>query len=179
MAFPSIPQTPANPNILHPNKFQVSFSALPTVQYWIQSVNVPGLSMGEAPRQTPFIDLYSPGEKLIINPFSMTFLVDEDLRGWLELYQWMRDMTFPANFEEYLQLGFRPGMYNAPQKQFSDATLIILDSKQNPKIRVKFKNCFPTQLTDILLSSTSSPEDPLTADAVFRFDLYDIEVLPH
>lgn len=177
MSIPSIPHTPANPNGMHPNKFILSFESLPTVQYWAQSVNVPGLSIGEAPRQTPFLDLYSPGDKLIINPFSMTFIVDENLTGWLEVYTWMRAMTFPKEFAEYLKLGKRPTAMSAPQPQFSDATLIILDSKQNPKIRVKFQNCFPTQLTDILLSSTSSPEDPITSDAVFRFDLYEIEVL--
>lgn len=177
MAIPSIPHTPANPNVMHPNKFVVSFTALPTVEYWCQSVNVPGLSSGEVPRQTPFIDLYSPGEKLMINPFSMTFIVDEELTGWLEVYTWMRGMTFPKDFKEYKDLDKRPGAYQAPMKQFSDATLVILDSKQNPKIRVKFQNCFPTSLTDLLLSSTASPDEPLTSDAVFRFDLYEIEVL--
>lgn len=177
MSIPSMRHTPANPNQLHPNKFVVSFTALPTVEYWCQNVNVPGLSSGEVPRQTPFIDLYSPGEKLMINPFSMTFIVDEDLTGWLEVYTWMRGMTFPKDFKEYRDLDKRPGAYQAPMKQFSDATLVILDSKQNPHIRVKFQNCFPTSLTDLLLSSTSAPEEPLTSDAVFRFDLYEIEII--
>jgi len=177
MAIPSIPHTPANPNGMHPNKFLVSFTAIPTVEYWAQSVNIPGLSIGEVPRQTPFIDLYSPGEKLLINPFSMTFIVDEELTGWLEVYTWMRGLTFPKEFKEFKNLPLRPGAYGAPQPQFSDATLVVLDSKQNPKIRIKFQHCFPTQLTDILLSSTSAPEEPVTSDAVFRFDLYEIEVL--
>lgn len=177
MSIPSVPHTPANPNQLHPNKFVVSFTALPDIEYWAQSVNVPGLSIGEVPRQTPFIDLYSPGEKLLINPFSMTFLVDEDLRGWLEIYTWMRGMTFPKDFAEYKNLDQRFGAWATPMKQFSDATLTILDSKQNPKIRIKFSNCFPTSLTDILLSATASPEDPITADGVFRFDLYEFVAL--
>lgn len=177
MAFPTIPHTPTNPNVLHPNKFALSFSAIPTVEYWCQTVNIPGLSIGEAIRQSPFIDLYSPGDKLVINPFSMTFLVDEDLLGWREIYTWMRDMTFPKEFKEYTKLPLRPGAYAKPQPQFSDATLVVLDSKQNPKIRIKFENCFPTQLTDILLSATATPEEPITADAVFRFDLYEFEVL--
>jgi hypothetical protein len=76
MSIPSVPHTPGNPNQLHPNKFVVSFAALPTIEYWAQSVNIPGLSLGEAIRHTPFIDISSPGDKLIINPFSMTFIVD-------------------------------------------------------------------------------------------------------
>lgn len=177
MSIPSVPHTPLNPNGLHPNKFIVSFAALPDIEYWAQSVNVPGLSLGEAVRQTPFIDLYSPGDKLNINPFSMTFIVDEELRGWLEIYRWMRGLTFPKDFTEYKNLDKRFAAWATAMPQFSDAVLVILDSKQNPKIRVKFTNCFPTSLTDILLSATAAPEEPITADGVFRFDLYEIETL--
>lgn len=177
MAIPGIPHTPANPNNLHPNKFVVTFNALPNIEYWAQSVNIPGVSAGEAIRQTPFVDLFSPGDKLNMNPFSITFIVDEDLLGWLEIFHWMRGLTFPREFSEYRGLSRRPGQFASAMPQFSDATLTVLDSKQNPHLRVKFTNCFPTSLTDILLSSTSAPEDPVTADVVFRFDLFDIEAL--
>lgn len=175
MSIPSVPHTPANPNVLHPNKFIVTFAALPDIEYWAQSVNVPGVSIGEAPRQTPFIDLYSPGDKMVMNPFSMTFLVDEDLRGWLEVYQWMRGLTFPKDYAEYKNLDKRFVGWASKMPQFSDATLLILDSKQNPKLRVKFMNCFPTNVSDLLLSASSTPESVVTADAVFRYDLYEIE----
>lgn len=177
MAIPGIPHTPINPNVLHPNKFVLSFAAIPTVEYWCQAINIAGLSVGEAIRQTPFIDLYSPGEKLNFNPLAVTFQVDEDLTGWMEVYNWIRQLTFPYSFEEYKQLTTRPGMLHKPQPQFSDATLLILDSKQNPHIRVKYYNCFPTSLTDIMFSAATSPDEPITADAVFRFDLYDVEFI--
>lgn len=177
MAIPSVSHTPANPNQMHPNKFVVSVAALPTVEYWCQSVNIPGLSLGEVPRNTPFIDLFSPGEKLVINPFSMTFVVDEDLLGWIEVYRWMRGMTFPKNYSEYKNLDQRVSAWKTPMPQFSDITLTVLDSKQNPSVRIRMFNCFPTSLSDILLSSTSSPEDPITSDATFRFDLYEIDII--
>lgn len=172
MAIPTVPNTPVNPNILHPNKFQVSFAALPTVTYWAQSVNIPGINLGEVPRPTPFIDLWSPGEKLNMNPFSMTFTVDEDLTGWQEIFNWMVGTTFPENFNQYKNLDRRIGAGLTTMPQFSDAMLIIHDSKQNPKIRVSFYNCFPTSLSDILLSSTSDPESLITADVTFRFEFY-------
>ena len=177
MAIPGIPHTPMNPNVLHPNKFVLSFSTIPTVEYWCQAVNIAGISSGEAIRQIPLIDLFSPGEKLNINPLAITFQVDEDLTGWMEVYNWMRALTFSFSFDEYKALSLRPGMLHKPQPQFSDATLIVLDSKQNPHIRVKYRNCFPTSLTDIMFSAASSAEEPVTADAVFRFDFYDVEIL--
>jgi len=179
MAIPSISHTPGNPNQLHPNKFIVSFTALPNIEYWCQTVNVPGLALGEAYRATPYVDIYSPGDKLVFSPFSMSFIVDEDLKGWMEVYTWMIGLGFPTKFEEYQNLSKRLSAWAVPKPQFSDAMLVIFDSKQNPNIRVKMTNCFPTSLTDIMMSSTTSPETPLTADVVFRYDFYTIEVLAH
>jgi 2-C-methyl-D-erythritol 4-phosphate cytidylyltransferase len=99
-----ITKTPQNPNPLHPNKFQLTFSRAPHIQYFCQSVSVPGISLSEVPRQTPFVDLYSPGEKAIYDVFNITFMVDEYLSGWLEIHDWIRAMTFPEKFEEYLHL---------------------------------------------------------------------------
>ena len=177
MAIPSVSHTPLNPNNLHPNKFIISFSAIPNLEYWAQSVNVPGVGIGEALRQTPFIDLAVPGDKMIMNPFSMTFIVDEDLLGWLEVYNWMRGLAFPRDFTEYQNLSKRLSGWASKTPQVSDAVLLILNSKQIPKMRVKFKNCYPTNVSDLLLSAASSPEDVVTADAIFHYDLYEIEKL--
>lgn len=177
MAVPSVTHTPTNPNLLHPNKFVLTFTALPTVEYWVQSINLPGLQIGEAPRPTPFVDLYSPGDKLQLNALAFTFLVDESLSGWFEIYTWLRAMAFPANFDEYKNLDKRIAAWAAKMPQFSDAVLTVMDSKQNPKIRVKYYNCFPTTLTDLLFSAANGPNEPMTVDAHFRYDLYEIERL--
>jgi hypothetical protein len=175
MSIPSVPSTPRNPNLLPPNKFSLQVLALPDVQYWCQTVNIPGISIGEAPRNTPFIDLYSPGDKCILNPFSVTFYVDEDYKGWTQIFNWMAALTFPKNFDQYKALPTRFDAWKKPMPQFSDITLTVLDSKQNPALRIKYLNCFPVSLSDVVLSTTYSPEDTLTSDVTFRYDLYDIE----
>lgn len=175
MSIPSIPLTPQNPNLLHPNKFILQVLALPDVKYWCQSVNLPGISIGEAIRSTPFIDLYSPGEKAILNPLAVTFLIDEDMRGWLEVFTWMTSLSFPKNFQQYQQLGNRFDAYRKNMPQFSDITLTILNTKQNPTYRVKYYNCFPTSLSDVVFSAQASPEEPMTADVTFRYDIFEIE----
>jgi hypothetical protein len=58
-------RNPKNPNYLHPNKFQLNFARLPNIQYFCQTVTVPGISLSEIPQNTPFVDLYRPGEKAI------------------------------------------------------------------------------------------------------------------
>ena len=41
-------RAPQNTNYLQPSKFLLSFDRMPTVQYFCQEVNLPGVSMGQA-----------------------------------------------------------------------------------------------------------------------------------
>ena len=54
-------RTPENTNPLQPTKFLLTFKKIKDTQYFCQSVNIPGVSLGEVVRATPFLDMYSPG----------------------------------------------------------------------------------------------------------------------
>jgi len=168
-------RTPKNVNFLQPNKFQLNFSRLPNMQYFCQSVNIPGVSLAEVPRNTPFVDIYSPGEKLIYEILNVTFIVDEHLQSWIELHDWMRAMTFPTEFEEYKDLSKLSKFSNKAMPQFSDGQLTVLSNQNTPTFRFKFVDCFPISISSIVFSSTDSPETVMTADASFRFSYYDID----
>jgi len=171
-----ITRNPENPNFLQPNKFQLNFSRAPNIQYFCQSLSVPGISLSEVPRQTPFVDLYSPGEKAIYDVLNITFMVDEHLSAWLEMHDWIRAMTFPENFDEYKNLSrLSKNISNPKTPQFSDATLTVLSSSNNPTWRFKFIDCFPTSISAFVLSASDSPENVVTADATIRFAYYNIE----
>jgi hypothetical protein len=170
----AVNRNPRNTNSLVANKFQVNFTRLPNMTYFCQSVSLPGLSVGEIPRNTPFIDLYSPGEKLVYDLLSFTFVVDEDLGSWREIHDWMRAMTFPVDFSEYRDLPKLNRFANKPQPQFSDATMTILTSSFNTNYNIRLYDCFPISLSSVLFSSTDSPENIITADVSFRFSYFDI-----
>ena len=127
-------RNPSNPNPLQPNKFLLSFGRAPNMQYFCQNVSVPGISLSEIMINNPFVDIHSPGEKAIYDLLNVTFIVDEQLKGWLEMHDWIRAMTFPTKFEEYKNLG-RLNRYTSASSdisktfpQFSDATLTIYTS---------------------------------------------------
>lgn len=169
-------RNPQNPNLLQPNKFQMNFSRLPNMQYFCQSVTVPGISMSEAIQPTPFIDVYAPGEKAIYDLLTVTFMVDEDLKSWLEIHDWIRAMTFPENFEEYKQLGRLSRNISNPEKpQYSDGALTILSSANNPIYRFKFYDLFPISLSTFVMNSQDTPDNIITADVTFRFTYFDVE----
>ena len=178
----AIERNPSNRDILQSTKFRLTFNRLPGLTFFCQTVNLPGISLTEVMRNTPFVDLYVPGEKAIYDTLNTTMLIDEDLRDWEAIHDWIRAMTFPKEFEEYAKMseGFRDtvarrgtGMKLPPQ--YTDAILTIYTNKNNPNMRVSFKDCFPTTLGGIQFSSLDSAENIMTVDATFRFSYYNLE----
>ena len=175
----ALTRNPTNPNFLQPNKFVLAFSRTPNLQYFCQSVTVPGISMSEAVLTNPLVDIYSPGEKAIYDLLNVTFFVDEELQGWKEMHDWIRAMTFPTDYDEYKQLPKlnRIAGYKANFPQFADATITLLSSSNKEYYRFKFRNCFPTTLSTFVMNASDSPDTVITADATFRYEYYDIEKL--
>lgn len=173
-------RNPQNTDLLQSTKFRVTFSKLPGVTFFCTSANLPGISLTEIPMPTPFVDLYLPGEKAVYDTFNITFLVDEDLKAWTEVHDWIRGATFPTNFEEYVNLArtnqganIRTPSQRPPS--YSDATLTIYTNKNNPNFRVKFVDLFPTNVGSLIFSAGDSAENIITADATFRFSYYNYE----
>ena len=158
---------PVNTNLLQPTKYLLTFSRLKTVTYFCQSVNIPSVTLGEVERPTPFLDLYSPGTKLIYDPFDVTFLVDEELASWKNMYDWFISIANPEGFKGRNQSSEIQG-----NKNMSDATLTILSALNNPLVRIQFYNCFPTSIGDINFDTKSSADEILTCNVSFRYQSY-------
>ena len=176
----ALTRNPSNPNLIHPNKFELNFGRLPNMQYFCQTVTVPGVSLSEIPKPTHFVDMYIPGEKAIYDLLNVTFMVDEELQAWKEVHDWIRAMTFPKDYSEYQNLAnlnryVSLGKTTGPQ--YYDATLTLLSSSNIPLYRFKFYDVFPTSISSFAMSSTDTPDNIITADATFRFTYYDIDKL--
>jgi hypothetical protein len=174
-------RNPETLDLLQSTKFRLTFGRLPGLTYFCQSANFPGVSLTEIPRYTPFVDLYHAGEKLVYDTFNITFLVDEELRSWTEIHDWMRGLTFPTDFKEYINLTRTTGASNIKnfksdsKAQYSDAVLTLYTNKNNPNFRIKLYDVFPTSLSSILVNTSDSAENIVIADAIFRFSYYDYE----
>ena len=166
-------RTPQNTNPLQPTKYLLTFSRLPNVQYFCQAVNLPGISVGQAPINFPSVDVYAPGNKITYNNFNVDFIVDEPLKTWIELYNWFRSFSSPNGEEERNRLSVIQNQGKPTTKPwYSDATLTILSGLNNPIIRIQYKNVFPLSISDIKFDSTQSADTILTATATFRYQSY-------
>jgi len=160
-------RNPQNTNLLQPTKLLLTFGRIPTVQSFCQEVNLPGITLGEVIRDTPFLDMYSPGTKLTYDPLDISFTVDEDLESWKNLYSWFLTIADPDGFEKrtYVKELQRT-------EHFSDAYLTVLSALNNPVLRIEFTNVFPLTLSDIQFDTKLSADTIITCRATFRYQSY-------
>ena len=168
-------RTPPNTNYLQASKFILTFDRIPTVQYFCQEANLPGVSMGSAKINTPLLDINSPGNKLTYNAFNISFTINEGATDWQELYGWFLSMASPKGLEERARLANIQSNRIYGSKSFSDATLTIFSALNNPLIRVRFINTFPTSLSDIQFDTKSSADNIIIATSTFNYDYFTIE----
>ena len=124
--------TEINKSILNKNNFRLLIEKIPTVEYYVQSVNIPGLTFSEVSQGAGVgLDAYFPGDKIEFGKLTVKFLVDEDLENFKEVYQWMNSIVpikDPADFGAYVgttktATGTMSGIDN-DMNQYSDITLV-------------------------------------------------------
>jgi hypothetical protein len=166
----ALSKDPANKNFLSPVGFRFEIRKLPHVNWFLQSVNIPGMTLGEAIQPTPFLDTFQPGEKITFDPLNITFKVDEDLKNWTELQEWLFALGTPNNFDEYRKNVNKRG----GEAIFSDGTLVTLNSYMNANYELVFKDLFPISLSELQFDTTMADIDYLTASATFRYVNYEL-----
>lgn len=163
----ALTRAPQNTNPLQPTKFLLTFARIPNTQFFCQEVNIPGVSLGEVDRVTPFLDMFSPGTKLKYDPLDVEFIVDAQLQSWKDIYNWFTSIADPDGFE-----GRRINREIQNNTNFSDATLTVLSALNNPVVRIEYHNCFPLTLSDIRFDTKSSADNIITCRATFRYQSY-------
>lgn len=165
-------------NFLSPFGFRFFIHKTPEVDYFVQRVDIPGVSLGFAPQPTPFASpVPHPGD-ITYDDLVVTFKVGENLEGYLEIWNWIRELGFPSEFQEYRDIVTRNDNLNPGRGEItSNAELIIYNSEHIASTRLTFVDVFPTNLSSMTMSATDSSIAYLTATATFKYTLYNIESL--
>lgn len=166
----SVDQVP-NKNFLSPLNFKFSLKRAPHVNFFIQKVNLPGLSLPEIDVNNPLIRVPYPGDHLLYDELDISFKVDEDLRNYMELHTWLRALG-KRSFAEYRELMAKPS-YSGESIR-SDISLMVLTSNKNANYEIQFKDAFPIKVSGIDFSSVDQDVDYIEASATFRYVTYDI-----
>ena len=189
----SLTRQPSKLDYAAATQFKFNIIKLPKVEFFCTSVNIPGITLGETSQATPLKDIPIPGDKLSYASLNVSFLVDENLENYREIHGWLTGLGFPrshAQFETFINAGKdRFPTSNATAKnrdagrtedvgfdvgaQYSDATLTILSSKNNPVLEVRFRDLYPTSLTGLSYDQQAGDTSYLTGDVSFSYKIYE------
>ena len=177
MAYDQSLFSPANKNFLSPVGFKFVIGRTPHVDYFCQSASIPEVSIGTRDIQTPVKDYTVPGDKMTFGDLNLSFLVNEDLDNYYEIYKWLKGITNPKHqqeFFDYINAVDEPGRRDNFEKQMSDARLLILNSNYNTISAINFFNIFPTSLTTLEFDASATDINYFIAQVNFKYTLYEI-----
>lgn len=173
-------------NYLKPNAFRMVFHNIPKVSYFCQSVTIPGVQLGETKQANKFYDVPVVGDKLTYDSSSIRFIIDDQMKNWLELMGWIEGIGFPDSHEQFnalrrsgTQKTLAPKLTKLNEESgiYSDATLTVLTAKNNPFMQISFEDMFPISVSSIEFDAAISGIEYATATAVFSFKNYTVTVL--
>ncbi len=174
-------------------QWRLAFNRLPKTTWFCTAANIPGISLGEAQYPTPMADIMLTGDKLTFETLTITFIVDEELQNYRELWDWMVGIGAPKSHDQWTavlsegdgavrQFGQndrdpRTKLTYEESNLYSDATLIVYNSKNIAKVNVQFKNMFPTSLSSLEYSQELTDVEYFHATASFRYLYYEFETV--
>ena len=173
-----------NRNFLSPIGFKFAISKMRGVDFFCQSASIPSISMGSADQGTRFNKVRHPGDELDYEDLHIRFLVDENMKNWYQVHDWMRKITTPYSAEQEFTYdrgkieGKNPakraqGYYMFGDNDWqSDASLFILSSNYRPVAEFVFKDCFPISLTTLNFDASVPDVNYFTAEVVMRYNFY-------
>jgi hypothetical protein len=163
-----------NRNFLSPVGFKFSLANYPKVSFFCNSTRIPELSLGTAIQPSYLKDLDVPGDKIVYGDFSLRFLVDENLENYMSIHNWITGLGYPETTRQFENLTTNEDGIRDLKKQYSDGSLSILNSNYRSIAYVKFKDLFPISLTSLEFDATDTDVNYFTAEATFKYTIYDI-----
>jgi len=160
-----------NKNFLSPLNFKFNLKRAPHLNFFIQSINLPGLALPEIDVNNPLIRVPYAGDHLLYDELQITYKVDENLRNYMELHEWIRALG-KRSFEEYRAIANKTKTSGESLK--SDISLTVLTSNRNANYEVVFKDAFPINVSGVDFATTAADVDFIEARASFRYTSYDI-----
>jgi T4-like virus tail tube protein gp19. len=125
--------------------------------------------MGNASQPTPFVNMPVPGDKIEYQDFWMMFSVDEEMKNYREIANWIVGLGFPRQFGQYAELN------NSIDSIVADISLFILDSDHQPQHIVYFYNAFPVSLTDITFDTKAQDTVIPMVTATFKYSYWQLD----
>lgn len=166
---------PANKSFLSPIGFRFGVQRLPHVNYFCTAATIPDITLSDpTPQTNPFNTMPVPGDKLTFGQLSLTFRVDEDMKNFTEIYDWLIGLGYPDDFKQAAAFGRTK---DDTGNIYSDGSMIVTTAAMNPNIEIKFTDLYPTNLSSLEFNIEQTDVDYLQAQVTFNYRKYELTTI--
>ena len=168
---------PDNLAFLNPNGFYFQIQKFPELNYYLQNVELPALTLGQATQVSSVHDVKLPGETMEFGTLNITFLIDDKMANYLAIHDWIIGLGYPQGhyqFNKLLADQRNSKSYSVNSKTMSDCTLNILDGNNVALKSFTFIDAFPTSLSAINLSSKNTDMQYIEASLSLEYSYYTV-----
>lgn len=154
---------PKNRNFLIPTGFKLTLEKFDGVDFFCQTANLPDVTMPVTEVQTRFRGVpIVPGGGVTYGDLNLRFIIDEDLKNYVSIWNWIRDN------------GTAEGHKETEGIEYSMGQLMIATSNYNENFFISFERLFPTSLSEIQFDATVTDIEFFTAQVSFKYTRYTI-----
>ncbi len=172
-----------NRNFLSPIGFQFTIDRMRGVDFFCQSANIPAISLGAAVTNTMLNKIPQPGDEIQYEDLFIRFLVDENMKNWYQVANWMREIGTPYSNTEfrYNRGDIRPVNqreatvdYASANNQWRcDCSLLVLSSNYRVVSEFVFRDAWPTSLSTLNFDASVPDVNYFTAEVALKYNYYD------
>ena len=172
-----------NRNFLSPIGFKFTIDRMRGVEFFCQSASIPSISLGSADTYTRLNKIQQPGDELVYEDLFLRFLVDENMKNWYQVADWMREIATPYSNTEFR---YNRGKIESANKREAtydyasantqwrcDCSLFILSSNYRVVSEFVFRDAWPTSLSTLNFDAASSDINYFTAEVALKYNYYD------
>ena len=98
------------------------------------------------------------GGRITYGSLNLSFIVDEDMSNYLEIYNWIRGQVPVEDSPPFRDAN-----------SLASGILIVMDNKSRPNIEVQYQDIFPVRLDEIGFDLTTTDPDPIIISTEFKF----------
>lgn len=149
-------------NFFNPTSFRFSIKRLKHVEYFVQGVSLPGMSMGTREQPNQFRPIYRAGNVIEYGELNLSIKLDSNIQSIIETVRWMEGLAFPKSFAQ------RKDLEDSEFGLYSDATLTLANNKGNAYMNINFKDIFPTNIGEVQLNLAETDIDGPIVDISFK-----------
>jgi hypothetical protein len=147
-------------NVLQTNKFIFSLQRIPETMFRVTGCSLPSINIPPPSEDSTSANQYFAGSSVEFDPITLTFIVDENLKNYKEIFDWMTAEQFNDSHEVRNEAGL-----------YTDGTLTTLTNASNPNVVFRFAGMFPISLGELQFDTTNTTSTVLCT-VTFRYSYF-------